>query len=484
MEEKNYNFIIICSDQHNKRVTGCYGNDYVFTPNIDRMASNGVVFDNAYTACPICMPARASLATGQYSFRGRWWDNAHPYNGELDSFGTILHNNGYEVTTIGKLHFKDATENTGFFNQIIPMHATKGGVGEPSQCLRNNTILKPQQRKGLINAGPGDSDYTEYDRKIAQYAIDYLDNKSDGSKNEKPWCLYVGFVNPHPPFKAPREWYDYYLDKLLPFPQQYDLNSRPMHPVLEGIRRFNELQDEFDRETVEKAIRTYYAKTSFLDEQVGKVLDKIEEKGLLSNSIVIYLSDHGENLGSHGLWYKQTMYEESAGIPLVVEGAGIPKGARNKTIVNICDVFPTVLSCFGIDVPQCDGIDLIPYAQGKEDLERYTFSEFHACGAIEDTYMIRKGKYKYIYYHHMPVQLFNLDVDPLEKNDISKTLEGRKVIRELHPLLLQILNPEEIDVDCRTDQQKIVSLFGGENNFSESVLWKTSETPVPKEFLI
>lgn len=476
------NVVIICSDQHNKRVCGCYGDSFVHTPHLDALAAGGVAFDSAYTACPICMPARASLVTGKYGFRGRWWDNAHPYDGELDSFGKVVHDKGYSVTTIGKLHFKDASERSGFYEQLIPMHAAKGGVGEPSQCLRNNSILKPQQRRGLEEAGAGESDYSRYDEMVAQQAEAFLQGKA-GDADEKPWLLYVGFVNPHPPFKVPQKWFDFYADKPLPSPRQYPLDQRPMHPVLEGIRRFNELQDEFDGPTIRKAIQTYYAKVSFLDEQVGRVLNALRESGRDKDTVVLYLSDHGENLGSHGLWYKQTMYEESAGIPMILSGPGLPKGQRRKTITNIVDVFPTVLSILGIECPPCDGVDLLPIAQGQEDMERFTFSEFHACGAIEDIYMIRRGKYKYVYYHHMPVQLFDLESDPYELTDLSHTPEGRRQVYEMELLLRGILDPNWIDIECRKDQAKIVDRFRGENGISSDVLWTTSETPVPKEYL-
>ena len=476
------NVVLICSDQHNKEITGCYGNKNAYTPNLDALADKGVVFDNAYTACPICMPARAALATGQYSFRGRWWDNAHPYNGELDSFGKLLGENNIEVTTIGKLHFKDDSAVTGFADQIIPMHAAKGGIGEPSQCLRNNTILKPQQRKGIENAGPGETDYSRYDRMVAERAREFVLNRSN-SVNNDPWLLYVGFVDPHPPFKAPQNWFDFYKDKNLPMPRQYSCAERPMHPVLESIRRFNELQDEFDEATIQKMIRTYYAKVSFLDEQIGEVMKALRESGRDRDTMVIYLSDHGENLGNHGLWYKQTMYEESAGIPLIISGPGIPEGQRRKTVTNIVDIFPTVLSAFGVDVPKCDGGSLIKIAEGEEDPNRYSFSEFHACGATEDIYMIRKGQYKYVYYHHMPVQLFDLSEDPHELTDISRTPQGREKVLELNNILEEFLDPNEIDVECRKNQGYIVSMFGEKNSVSADVLWTSSETPVPKEYL-
>ena len=475
------NLVILCSDQHNKFVTGCYGDAAAYTPHLDALASRGVVFDNAYTACPICMPARASLATGQYSFRGRWWDNAHPYAGQLDSFGKLLHRSGYDVTTIGKLHFKDASPDTGFYDQIIPMHAAIGGVGEPSQCLRNNAVLKPQQRRGILNAGPGESDYSRYDRMVADKAVDYLRRRASEAP-ARPWLLYVGFVNPHPPFTVPEEWFRFYEGKTLPMPKQYAPGQRPMHPVLESIRRFNDLQDAFPEPVLQKMIRTYYAKVSFLDEQIGRVLEALRQTGADRDTLVIYLSDHGENLGQHGLWYKQTMYEQSAGIPLIVAGPDIPAGQRRRTIVNIVDIFPTVMRCFDLPVPACDGRELLSVAKGSEDPERLTFSEFHACGATEDIYMIRQGKYKYVYYHHMPVQLFDLEADPDELTDLSRTERGRRVIAALDKRLREIVDPNEIDLQCRIDQKKIVDRFGGESDFSQSVLWTRSETPVPPEY--
>ena len=352
MANQAMNLLVIVSDQHNKRVTGCYGDSLVQTPNLDRLAQEGVVFDNAYTPCPICMPARACMATGVYAHQGRFWDNVHAYDGQLPSFGKLLTDSGVEVTTIGKLHFKNDSPKTGFEKQIIPLHS-KNGIGEPAQCLRNGGIIKPQQKKGILNAGPGNTDYIEYDREVTRHVEDFLENKGRSRENDKPWLLHVGFVNPHPPHKAPPEYYDYYRDIPIPPPNQYSLGERPMHLVLEGIRRFNDLQDAFDSKTVLKMQRTYYAKVSYLDAQIGRILKSLKENGLAANTRILYISDHGDNLGNHGLWFKQTMYEESAGVPMIMAGPDIPKGERRKTIVNLIDVFGAILSCFNVGSYLC-----------------------------------------------------------------------------------------------------------------------------------
>lgn len=392
------NVVIICSDQHNKRVTGCYGNPVVRTPNLDKLASGGALFENAYTSCPMCMPARASMVTGRYPFEGAWWDNAHPYNGEMKSFAAVLENHGVEVTTIGKLHFKDDSDKTGFLHQILPMHAANNGIGEPAQCLRNHDKVKPQQKKGIENAGPGFSKYIEYDQIIADKAVVWLEDKAKNNSKDRPWLLYVGFVNPHPPHIAPDEEYSLYEGVEMPMPQQYGLNERPMHPVLQNIRRFNDLEGEFDKQTLSKMIRTYYAKVTFLDSMVGHVVDALERTGLKEETLVIYLSDHGECLGAHGLWFKQTMYEESCGIPLIISGPDIPKGIKEKEIVCITDLYATALDCFGISNDVEQSVSWLHVLKEKnKSSKRSVFSEFHCCGAYEDIYMIRKCSYKYIY---------------------------------------------------------------------------------------
>ena len=172
---------------------GCYGNEKIKTPNLDRLGREGVCFDNAYCNSPICVPSRAVFATGDYASRNGYWDNAHAYEGEVKSWGGRLHEEGYSVTTIGKLHYKNDSPETGFVDQRIPLNI-KNGVGDVYGAIRDKEITRYQFRDALLSAGAGESDYITYDREVAQRAAAYL--KTEGAGKEKPFVLYVGFVTP------------------------------------------------------------------------------------------------------------------------------------------------------------------------------------------------------------------------------------------------------------------------------------------------
>ena len=168
---------------------------------------------------------------------------------------------------------------------------------------------------------------------------------------------------------------------------------------------------------------------------------------------------------------------------MIVCGPDIPEGRRCKTAVTTADIFPTVFDSLGEPCPDVDGNSLISFALSEDNLDRVAFSEFHACGALEDIYMIRCGKYKYVYYHNLPEQLFDLKADPYEINDISGDETGAAVCKALKRKLLSILDPQKIDQSCRKDQKEVVDMFSGESGIDESVLWTRSETPVPEEYL-
>ena len=192
MDAKNLLFIL--SDQHQASTMGCAGHPLVRTPNLDRLAQSGTRFTNAYTPCAICVPARASLATGQYVHQIGYWDNGFPYDGQVKSWGHRLNEEGYQVDSIGKLHFRSTEDDNGFTHEIEPMHVV-GGLGDPTGGIRDGSVTR-NSRGGIDESGAGESTYQQYDIRNANNAIQWLrDHKDD----EKPWVLFLSFVTPPPP---------------------------------------------------------------------------------------------------------------------------------------------------------------------------------------------------------------------------------------------------------------------------------------------
>jgi len=477
------NLVFIMSDEHNKRVLGCYGHPMIKTPNLDRLAASGTRFTSAYTNCPICVPARASFATGQYVHKIRYWDNAIAYDGKTPTWGHRLMEQGHHVTSIGKLHYLDSDPGrNGFSEEILPLHIVNG-VGDLLGLIREELPRRAGALKLGPEAGRGESKYTKYDREIADETVKWLKQKATTLQN-KPWALYVGFVSPHFPLIAPAPFYDLYAEDAVPWPGMYEKDQRPSHPFIDALRQC-QCYDEgfFDAAMVRRAITAYFGLTSFMDDNVGKILRALEETGLMNNTRVVYSSDHGDNLGTRGLWGKSTMYEESAGIPMILSGPDVPVGNVCDTPVTLADGFPTFIDALGAKAHPEDarlpGHSLIETAKGNAP-RRTVLSEYHAAGSMCGAYMIRVGKWKYIHYATVPPMLFDLENDPFEKRDLGRDESFRAVVQQCEQLLRQVVDPEAADKLAKSDQKAMIRKHGGEEAILKMGTFRYSPPPGTK----
>jgi choline-sulfatase len=476
---KPANLVFILSDEHSKRVLGCYGHSMIRTPHLDRLAASGTRFTNAYTNCPICVPARASFATGQYVHRHRCWDNAIAYDGRMPSWGHRLMAQGHRVTSIGKLHYVDSDpRRNGFTEEILPLHIVNG-VGDLLGLIRDELPRRAGAAKLGPEAGPGESEYTRYDREIATETVKWLEARA-AAPGGKPWALYVGFVSPHFPLIAPPEFYSMYPEERVPWPMMYERAERPRHPFIDAMRTCFVFDEPFDAPMVRRAVAAYMGLVSFMDDNVGRILRAIEDTGLAASTRVIYSSDHGDNLGARGLWGKSTMYEESAGVPLIMAGADIPRGGVCETPVSLIDAFPTFIDALGAERDPEDaalpGHSLLDIAQGHVP-PRTVLSEYHAAGALVGSYMIRHGKYKYIHYAGLPPMLFDLEADPFERDDRGRDPAFAPVVRECEQRLRAVVDPEAADRLAREDQRRHMEKHGGKDAILKRGTFRYSPPP-------
>ena len=457
---KPANLLFIFSDQHNVNVLGCHGNRAARTPHLDALAARGTRFTNAYTNSPICVPARASLATGQYVHRIRHWDNASPWNGTPRGWGHELVEQGYHVASIGKLHYRSADDDNGFSEMIDPLNVVEG-QGDLLSCIRDDPPTR-NSRHGIDEAGPGDSTYLRYDASNTAHALDWLERHAG---DERPWVLFLSLVCPHPPFIAPPELYARQDAAATPLPPQWHQADWPRHPVLDNLRRFFHYDEPFEVATVRRLLATYYAVCEFVDANVGKVLARLEALGLGGNTRVIYSTDHGESLGARGLIGKLTMYEESAAVPLIMAGPEVPSAQVVQTPVSLLDVAPTILEGVGAGPSdwsaQLPGESLWTIMQ-QPDHERSVLSEYHAVGTRHGYYMLRDLRYKYVHYVNAPPQLFDLIEDPQELRDLASLPEFQSVLAGMERRLRDMLDPEAVDGQARADQRARVAAYGGE----------------------
>ena len=334
------------------------------------------------------------------------------------------------------------------------------------------------------DAGPGESSYTQYDRNITDLSIDWLKRKAS-QPEDKQWVGFVSLVCPHPPLQSPQEFYDMYPPVEMPWPIHHDLGKRSEHPAIVDVRKFHGIDEPLSDDAVRRSVSAYFGLCSYLDSSVGKVLDALEENGLTETTRIIYVSDHGETNGKHGVWGKCNMLEESVGIPMIVAGEGVPEGQVIDTVASLVDIYPTVIDAVGITKQTDDnyfpGRSIFELANGA-DPYRIAFAEFHAAASNTGNFMIRKGDIKFVYYVGYPNQLFDLGKDPEELHDLIEETDYQSIKDEMELSLRSIVDPEFVDAQAKADQAARIVAHGGR----EAILNKGSfgASPVPGEIAV
>ena len=475
---KPLNVLFIMSDQHQGKASGCYGHPFVQTPTIDALAASGTRFTRAYTNSPICMPARAALATGRFVFQTGNWDNGHPYEGKVKSWHHMLRENGVGATSIGKLHFRNETDDTGFERQIVPMHAV-AGRGDARSCIKRPMTGPMKASKHMTEFGPGDSPYLQYDADIAEKACDWLRARA-ADPNTDPFCAFVSFVCPHPPYIAPPEVYEIYERIEMPTPKLSDRETE-LHPWLVKNHWHRNYDDFVTEETRPGLLRSYYGTTTYLDRNIGKVLAALEETGLRDDTLIFYTSDHGENLGTRRGWGKSNMYEEACNIPMILSGPDVPAGKVCDTPVTLVDVAPTILDAVDMNEVAAEqglpGDSMIGLAQADSDPDRIGFSEYEAAAADRAAFMIRKGRYKYIHYVGYEPELFDLEADPEELTSLHADPAHQDARHRLEADLRSICDPDDVDEAAYRSQCARVEEAGGRE--AVTARGKYQGTPAP-----
>lgn len=474
---KPQNLLILMSDEHNARMMGCAGHPLAKTPNLDALAARGTRFVDAYTTCPICVPARASFATGRYVHDIEYWDNSIAYDGRVPSWGHRLQEAGVRVESVGKLHYRREEDPCGFDRQHIPMHIA-GGVGMIQLSIRKqfpDFVPPPRKRSAIAEAADvGESEYTRYDRRVADIASQWL---RDAANATAPWVLFVSFVTPHYPLVAPKEFFDLYPLDRMPDPTFGPGSGYQPHPWLADLLAGGAPKPADQR----KAFAAYLGLVSFMDAQVGRVLAALDEAGLCERTRILYTSDHGENAGKRGFWGKSNHYQEAVAIPMIVAGESVPAGKLCATPVSLADAFPSVLDAAGVsaDKDKVPGRSLFALASEPDDRDRVAFSEYHAAGSPSASYMLRKGRFKFIYYVRFEPELFDLEADPEESTNLAGRAEYAATVKELETLLRRIVDPEEQDRRANEAQRALIESKGGPAQVMANLPTKKLYTPVP-----
>jgi choline-sulfatase len=432
------------SDQHNPHLLGYAGNRTINTPNIDKLASEGVVFDNAYCQNPLCVPSRSSIISGRYSRSTGIYGNNHILEANSPTIPRILSASGYRTCLIGKAHF-NGEQFHGY--QQRPYGDLFGQCHQPDPA---RTADKGDAGLGdfLGNAGPSGIPLplTQTEICVAE-AAKWLQTHISLHQNQ-PFFLSVNFDKPHFPLNPPEPYFKRYAGKVeLPvFPDNYLQETVPF--VRDTIKnssigkRYNK-----EAEAQKRALTAYCGCIEWVDNAIGRLLEVLEYLGLQENTIVVYSSDHGEMAGEHGAWQKTLFFDASARVPLVIRWPGhFQAGNRCAVPVGLIDLFPTFCEVAGSETPpSCEGMSLVPLLRGSGAFARDAiFCESAlARNPKHAGCMIRTGKWKYCYYLDGNEELYDMVVDGEEWNNLSRDPLHHHLLKILREKVIEFWRPDE-----------------------------------------
>jgi len=437
-EDKKLNVLFIIADDLTSSAVSAYGNQVSNTPNIDRLASEGVRFTRAYCQYPVCGPSRASFLSGYYPSATKTYgyvSGRENIGDEREMWPQLFKNNGYYSARVSKIFHmgvpidieegSDGTDDpvswTEKFNSQGPEWKAPG-VGELVQGNPDGTLPIKGGNVMTIVKADGD-DMVHSDGKTARKACELLRQHKD-----EPFFLAVGFVRPHVPFVAPKDYFKPYPFEKIEVPEviEDDWDDIPKR----GINYVTSVNSQMSIEQEQKAIAAYYASVAYMDKQVGKVLNTLKEEGLEDNTIVVFTSDHGFHLGEHRFWMKVSLHEESVRVPLIIKVPG-EKPAVCNSFAELIDLYPTVAELAGLDYSaNIQGKSLVKTLSNPEISVR---DEAFAVTQGGKSFLLRTDKWAYIQYDEdagSGIELYNMINDPKQYNNLAENPDYSQVVKE------------------------------------------------------
>jgi choline-sulfatase len=408
-----YNVLFLMSDEHNPRVLGCAGDPIVRTPTLDAIAASGVRFTAAYCQNPICVPSRVSLVSGRMASNLNTFGNtANQKYAGMTTLADAFVQAGYQTAWFGKTHWGD------------PRFPTTGDGGANKRAAN-------EEKDESFGRLPQDSQVAKWpveknaEHLTANEALAFLERHRD-----QRFFLGVSFVKPHFPFTIQQKYYDLYRGRVTP-PRV----SPRLLDELPALSREEREKYNHAGATEEEVLRTkalYYGMVTYVDEEFGRILARLEQLGLREKTIIVYTADHGEMLGDRGIWYKNSFYEGSAGIPFLWSLPNVlPRGKVVATPAMNLDVFPTLVDLCSLPLPAgLEGSSLLPVMLGRDDgRSRIALSENYRGNFAGR--MIRTAEWKYFFYTNGEEYLYHLPSDPHEETNLVSRPEHRTLADEL-----------------------------------------------------
>ena len=479
------NILFICTDEQHPAISGFRGNTVVKTPNMDALAADGTYFTRAYVSSPVCAPSRAAYMYGKHVFQIKSWYNGDAWPKDEVTWASRLTDSGYYSAHLGKMDSPGVYGELGFteewhsakrplkisdgvdarFLPDLPRNA-RGHLAVKTFKLEDYNPLKPEFKK---------NGHYVHDRPTTDRALTFLKERNDDGK---PWMLHLGYLLPHWPLTVPQKYFDMYADVDIPMPFDAKFPNRDMHPALQHFQWWDGLDVAPNEEDLKKGLKAYYAMITCVDDMIGELISELKKTGMYENTYIIFTSDHGDNLGEHGIiGNKHTPMEGSVAVPLVISGPGLKKKGKVDMPVSLVDMYPTLMDMAGIDFhdPKMPGKDLMPILKGEEAApDRTVFSEWHGTGFQGAWYMLANRKYKYIYYEREKPSLFDMEADPKELNDLASDPNYAETLEKFKTSLLAMLDPIATAKEARMHQGLITK-------DGTDLMFEQKATPKPKK---
>jgi choline-sulfatase len=429
------NFLVVMVDQFNGTFYPDGPAPFLVAPHLKALAARSFRFNTCYTASPLCAPARASFMSGQLPRRTRVYDNAAEFTSDIPTFAHLLRRAGYATCLSGKMHFVGPDQLHGFEERLTTDIYPADFGWTPDYTRPGERIDWWYHNLGSV-AGAGVAEITnqlEYDDEVAYHAERKLYDLARGHDG-RPWCLTVSFTHPHDPYVARRRHFDLYegspaLDPIVgPIPE----NRQDPHSL--RLMRASKHEDyHISPEQVRRARQGYFASISYIDDKVGQLVDVLERTRMGGDTVVLFVSDHGDMLGERGLWFKMNFFEGSARVPLSIAVPG-RTGGSVPAPVSTLDVMPTLCDLAGIGTeetaPWSDGESLVPLMD-ETGTRGPVPMEYAAEGSIAPLVAIRDGRFKLTVCEADPPMLTDLEADPHELHNLAGDPEHAAVLERL-----------------------------------------------------
>ncbi len=468
MSNSQPNFLIIQADQLTARALSAYGNKITKTPAIDGLVARGVVFENTICNFPLCGPSRASMMSGLLPFNAGVFDNGAEFAATIPTFAHYLRILGYQTCLGGKMHFIGPDQLHGFDERlttdIYPSDfnwaakwTRKPDGNEPGRLLAAAGEVNGILRSGIYER----TVQLDYDDEVAFKAIRKLHDFAR-SDDERPFCLVTSFTHPHDPFAVPRVYWDRYRHDEIDLPviprlprDELDAHSQRLYDHI-GVAEAN-MSDE----DVRIARHGYFAAISYIDDQVAALVAAVEKAGLHDNTIIIFISDHGEALGERGLWFKRSFYDVALKVPFIVSAPWHDTCDRISRNVSLVDLLPTLADLAdperGLDILEArhHGHSLRPAVEGDElTTPDIVFSEMAADALSAPAVAVIEGSHKYIHCETDPTLLFDLAADPNEVNNLSGIPQAKEIEARMASIIAKKWNLAAVTEDVLESQRR------------------------------